>query len=124
MIHDLVPYLLAVLDIYTPVLEDSILHLDVVEQAVFWVKTMEQSVLVDKRRPLAWNISVVLRAGACSRQSNDTLARLDQVHTARNFTFSSKELTVPERDKSHVKRNRDQDFVLEVSEYIEALQEL
>ena len=41
MIHDLVPYLLAVLDIYTPVLEDSILHLDVVEQAVFWVESME-----------------------------------------------------------------------------------
>ena len=124
MVHDLVPYLLAVLYIYTSVLEDTVLHLDVVEQTVFWVKAMEQSVLVDKWLPLAWDISVVLRAGACSRQSNDTLARFDQVHAARYLTFSSKEFTVPKGDKSHVKRDRDQDFVFEVSEDLEALQEL
>ena len=124
MIHDLVPYLLAVLYIYTSILEDTILHFDIVEQTVFWVETMEESVLVDERLPLAWNISIVLRAGACSRQSNDTLARFDQVHTARYLTFSSKEFTIPERDESHVQRNRDQDFAFEVSENIEALQEL
>ena len=77
MIHDLVPYLLAVLYIYTSILEDTILHLDIVEQTVFWVKAMEQSLLVDKRFPLARNISVVLRAGACSRQSDDALTRFD-----------------------------------------------
>ena len=77
MIHDLVPYLFAVLYIDSPVLEDPIRHLDVVEQTVFWVKAMEQSLLVDKRLPLARNISVVLRAGACSRQSDDALARFD-----------------------------------------------
>ena len=124
MIHDLVPYLLAVLYIYTSVLEDAVLHLDIVEQTVFWVEAMEQAVLVDEWRPLAWNISVVLRAGACSRQSNDALARLDQVHTAGYFTCSSKEFTIPKRDKSHVERNRDQDLVFEVSEDIKALQEL
>ena len=124
MIHDFVPYLLAVLYIYTSVLEDTILHLDVVEQTVFWVKAMEQSVFVDKRLPLARNISVVLRAGACSRQSNDTLTRFDQMHTPRYFTFPSQELSIPKRDDLHVKRNRDQDFVFEVSENIEALQEL
>ena len=85
---------------------------------------MEQSVFVDKRLPLARNISVVLRTGARSRQSNDALTRFDQMHTARYFTFPSQELSIPKRDDSHVKRDRDQDFVFEVSENIEALQEL
>ena len=75
MIHDLVADLIIVLDVDAAVLEYAILHLNVVQETVFGIKSIEQRIFIDDRFSLAWYISIVLCSGACLCQADDALTR-------------------------------------------------
>ena len=103
----LVSYLGVVLDVYTTVLEDSILHFDVIQQGVLCVKPIEKSVFVNDRLSLTWNLPVILGPGACLGKSDDTLARFDQVHALWPLVLAGQELTVGKFNEGHVQGDWD-----------------
>ena len=74
MVHNLVSDLIVVLDVDSPILEDSVLHLYVVEQTVLGVEAVEEGIFVDNGLTLARNISVVLWPSTCLSESDNALA--------------------------------------------------
>ena len=74
MVHNLVSDLIVVLDVDSPILEDSVLHLHVVEQTVLGVEAVEEGIFVDNGLTLARNISVVLWPSTCLSESDNALA--------------------------------------------------
>ena len=74
VIHNFVSNLIVVLDVNTTILEYTILHLDVVQETVFWIEPMEEWIFIDYGLPLPGNISVVLGSRTLLSQANDALA--------------------------------------------------
>ena len=62
MVHDLVANLPIVFNVDSLVAEYPVLHLHIVQQAILWVKSVEQGVLVDYWLTMPRNITIVLRS--------------------------------------------------------------
>ena len=124
VVHDFVSDLVVIFYVNPTVLEDSILHLDIVKQAVFWVEAVEEQVFVDDRLSLAWNVAVIFGASTGLCETNYALARFDQVHAGGSIAGPSQELTVLELDGLHAEGHWDQNLlILDIPEHVEALQE-
>ena len=74
MVHDFISDLLVIFHVDSAILEHTVLNLDIIKQTIFWVKSIEESVLIVDGFPLSWDVSVVLRPRASLSESNHTLA--------------------------------------------------
>ena len=74
MVHNFVSNLVVVLNINTTILEHAILHLNVIQETVFWVESMEQWIFIDYGLALPGDISVILGPRTLLCQAHDTLA--------------------------------------------------